>query len=166
MSEIPDGWVPIPHGVEPDVAHTVAQALLAQASAVLPGFIHDDEAERQTIWAITRPPISVRTRARLWHLLGPTATGTIVDLSIEDDVGSLEARSGGPFRFAHLVRTFSTTEGLTTLSIVAPSLDDAPAMLLRSQHVVGNSVHIADVLDADAALIGRVIDDIVDIVRG
>jgi len=166
LDDLPLGWVPIPHAVDAQVAPAMAQDLLAVAAKRFPGLVVDDTALAQATAAITRLPVDANTLARVWHLLGRDATGLTADLSVgavEPGV-ELDAYGGGPFNAVHVQRQVLFANGLATLAFVAPDEQDAPLVLLRAQCIVGDRRLVADVLDSDLGLLGRVLDDVTQLV--
>lgn len=162
--EIPPGWLPIPHAVDPEQADVVAAALIRRASETIDGLVDDETARSQAAAAMRRPAIEPSTIGRLWHVLGPGATGLVVDLSVHRGAADLHDRAGAGFAAVHVQRRIDIGDGLATIAIVAPDDEAPPAVLLRAQRVEQGNVLTADVLDTDLGLIGQVVDDVLRLV--
>lgn len=162
--DLPEGWVPIPHAVDPVLAPSLAEDLLAAASAGMPGLVDDAQARALAVSAMVRLPVDDRTFARLWHVLGPSATGLTVDLSTVPAPADWEARAGAGMPSVHVQRRIPLTDGLATIAFIAPDDVAPPAVLLRVQREEAGLVLTADVIDTDLGLIGLVLDDVIGLV--
>lgn len=159
---LPDGWLPTPYGVEESDAVEFAAELTRIAADSLPGFIDGDDARSAMAAAIVRPPVTANTIGRVWHILGPDATGAIVDLSVVEGTASVP---DSPFDFTITQRTVSFSDGRAVLSLVAPTEHVPVAMLLRAQRREGERTLVADVIDA-APVLGLILDDVIALVGG
>lgn len=157
--DLPFGWLGVPFSVEPDEAPSLARALLTSLASASPEVTHTAEAEALTVSAITRLPVRTETQARVWHVLGPHATGLCADLSVTDPIEDLESDIGSPFESVLLQRRFPTDTGVMTLALVAPDVHAQPLLLLRAQRVLEGRRLIADILSDDPGLLGRVAGD-------
>lgn len=159
---LPEGWLPTPFGVDEAEAPALAAALTRIAADTLPGFIDGDDARTAMAATIARAPITPGTIGRVWHVLGPDATGAIVDLSVVESAGSVPDSP-----FAHTVpqRAVVFLEGRAALSLVAPREHVPVAMLLRAQRQDGGRTLVADAIDA-APVLGLVLDDVIALVGG
>jgi len=159
---LPEGWLPTPFGVDEAEAPALAAALTRIAADTLPGFIDGDDARTAMAATIARAPIAAGTVGRVWHVLGPDATGAIVDLSVVESAGSVPASP-----FAHTVpqRSIAFPGGRATLSLVAPREHVPVAMMLRAQRQDGSRTVVADAIDA-AQVLGLILDDVIALVGG
>jgi hypothetical protein len=159
---LPDGWLPTPFGVEQTDSVELAAELTRVAADTLPGFLDGDDARAAMAAAISRPPVTANTMGRVWHVLGPGATGAVVDLSMVEGTASVP---DSPFAVTVPQRTVLFPEGRAVLSLVAPTEHVPVAMLLRAQRRDGERTLVADVIDA-APVLGLVLDDVIALVGG
>lgn len=158
---LPAGWLPIPYGVPPEDAGELAARLVRTAAESMPGFVDGNDAREALAAAMVRPAVSEGAVGRVWHVLGPEATGVIVDLSMA--VGEVP---DSPFPLAVVQKTTVFDGGRAVLSFTAPREQVRVAMLLRVQRREHDRVLVADVLGAHPALVERVLDDVIRIVGG
>ncbi|WP_019181659.1 hypothetical protein [Microbacterium yannicii] len=168
VSGIPDGWVPIPFAVAPEIARDMAAELLAASHAVPDADADVGAAVDNAAAALSRLPVTSGTAARLWHAFGTNPTGLVADLSVEHRAAdTLASAAGAGFAHVDVQRTQELASGgRVTLSVVAPEPDAAVAFLLRVQVPEDGAVRIVDVLDRDLVAIGAVWDDAVAIAEG
>lgn len=159
---LPEGWLSTPFGVDPAEAPELAVTLTRIAADSLPGFIDGEDARTAMTATIARAPISAGTIGRVWHVLGPQATGAIVDLSVVESVGSVP---DSPFAHTVTQRSVAFPGGRATLSLVAPREHVPVAMLLRAQRQDGTRTLVADAIDA-APVLGLILDDVIALVGG
>lgn len=159
---LPEGWLPTPFGVAAADAVGLAAKLTRIAADSLPGFVDGDDARRSMAATIERPPVTAGTVGRVWHVLGPEATGAIVDLSVAEGRASAP---DSPFAFTVPQRSILFPHGRAVLSLVAPTEHTPVAMLLRAQRRDGERTLVADVLDA-APVLGLILDDVIALVGG
>ncbi|GAA2918985.1 hypothetical protein JOD62_000204 [Microbacterium keratanolyticum] len=157
--DLPFGWLAVPFSVDPSEAPALARALLTSLASASPEVMHTPEAEELMVAAITRLPVRSETQARVWHVLGPDATGLSADLSVADPIDDLESDIGSPFKSVLLQRRFPTDTGVMTLALVAPDVHAQPLLLLRAQRVLEGRRLIADILSDDPGFLGRVAGD-------
>ncbi len=168
MSSLPPGWLPIPFALSTQAAREVAPELLA-ASGAEPGEQADLAAATvNAAAAMSRLPVTEAVVARLWHAFGPTATGLVADLSVEQRASSTldDAAGAGLPRVDVQRRVVLDDGGLVTLAVVAPASGDDVAFLLRVQVPAEGAVCVVDVLDRDLRALGVVWDDAIEIARG
>lgn len=161
---VPHAWLPVPFAVADADAAAVADTLLSEAAASLPGLVNDEQARALAAEVITRLPVHETVMARMWHALGPDATGIIADLSIAPTPQDLESRFAAGFPVAQLQRRIPLDQGLATISFVAPDEQSPRAVLLRVQRVEADQILTVDVLHADLGLIALVLDDVIRMV--
>jgi hypothetical protein len=168
VSGIPDGWMPIPFAVAPEIARDMAAELLAASHAVPDADADVGAAVDNAAAALSRLPVTSGTAARLWHAFGTNPTGLVADLSVEHRAAdTLAGAAGAGFAHVDVQRTQELESGgRVTLSVVAPEPDAAVAFLLRVQVPEDGAVRIVDVLDRDLVAIGAVWDDAVAIAEG
>lgn len=159
---LPEGWLSTPFGVDPAEAPELAATLTRIAADALPGFIDGHDARAAMATTIARAPIAAGTVGRVWHVLGPEATGAVVDLSVAE---SSEPVPDSPFAHTVPQRTVAFPEGRAALSLVAPREHLPVAMLLRAQRRDGDRTLVADAIDA-APVLGLILDDVVTLVGG
>ncbi|QMU97090.1 hypothetical protein FVO59_07515 [Microbacterium esteraromaticum] len=159
---LPEGWLPTPFGVHEADAARFAAELSRIAAESFPGFIDGDEARGAVAAVIARPRATASTIGRVWHVLGPQATGAVVDLSIAEETDPVP---DSPFEFSIPQRIWQFDGGRAVLSMVAPREGVPMAMVLRAQRVDGARTLIADVFDEPAAL-GVILDDVITLVGG
>lgn len=160
---LPEGWLQIPYGIDPAHAGEAATELTRAAAETFPGFTDGDEAREATVAAITRPPVTEQIVGRVWHVLGPEATGVFADLSVAKGV---DVAPDSPFPFCIVQKTISFDGGRAVLSFTAPREHVPAALLLRVQRAEVSRTLIADVIGPHPALMDRVIDDLIRIVGG
>jgi hypothetical protein len=148
--------------VPEDEAPVLAAELTGLAAQTLPGFIDGDEARSAMAEAIARAPVGPGVVGRVWHVLGPDATGAVVDLSV---VEGSTAVPDSPFPLSLPQRTVVFDGGRAVLSLTAPRERVPPAMLLRAQRRDGDRTLIADVIAAPPVL-GVILDDVISLVGG
>lgn len=159
---LPEGWLPTPFGVnEADVAQFAAD-LSRIAAESFPGFIDGDEASGAVAAVIARPRATSGTIGRVWHVLGPDATGAVVDLSVAEETASVP---DAPFELSIPQRTWQFDGGRAVLSLVAPREGVPMAMVLRAQRADGARTLIADVFE-EPAVLGLILDDVISLVGG
>jgi hypothetical protein len=159
---LPEGWLPIPFGVEDAEVAGLAAELTRVAAETMPGFMDGDEARSAMAAAISRPPLTADVLGRVWHVLGPAATGAVADLSI---AGATASVPDSPLALSVPQRTVRFADGRAVLSLVAPRENVHVAMLLRAQRRDGERTLVADVIDT-AAVLGLVLDDVISLVGG
>lgn len=159
---LPEGWLSTPFGVDPAEAPELAATLTRIAADSLPGFIDGEDARTAMTATIARAPISPGTIGRVWHVLGPQATGAIVDLSV---VESNDSVPESPFAHTVTQRSVAFPGGRATLSLVAPREHVPVAMLLRAQRQDDTRTLVADAIDA-APVLGLILDDVIALVGG
>ncbi|MBO9625949.1 MAG: hypothetical protein J7484_06210 [Microbacterium sp.] len=128
------------------------------AAEELPGFVDGDEARTAMAAAISRPPVTNDVIGRVWHVLGPEATGAVVDLSVGGAADS-------PLPHSLPQRTVPFEGGRAVFSLVAPRERAVPALLLRVQRTDGERTLIADAIESPAVL-GMILDDVITLVGG
>lgn len=157
---LPEGWIPTPFGVaDSDVAELAARLSRAAAES-FPGFVDCEESRNAVAKVIAWPRATETTVGRVWHMLGPDATGAVADLSIVEDATSVP---DSPFEFTLPQRTWSFDGGHAALSLVAPLMGVPKAVMLRAQRRDGTRVLVADVF-GDLPLLGLVLDDVIALV--
>lgn len=162
IDALPDGWLPMPFGVDEADSIEFAAELSRIAADALPGFVDGDDARSAMAAAIVRPPVSANTVGRVWHVLGPGATGAVVDLSSVEGTASV---ADSPFAYTVPQRTVLFADGRAVLSLVAPSEHVPVAMLLRAQRRDGERTLVADAIET-APVLGLILDDMISLVGG
>lgn len=162
--DLPFGWLSVPFGVDPQAAGPLATALLRTLAAESPAIAHTAESEALATAAITRLPVRADTAARVWHALGPDATGLYADLAVAEPLEDPDGDVGSPFGAVLLQRRYPLDHGSMTLALVAPDEHASPLLLLRAQRTAGGRRLIADVLTDDPGLAGRVLHDVAALV--
>lgn len=161
--DLPEGWLPTPYGVDEAEAPQLAATLTRIAVETLQGFEASDEATAAMTATIARLPVTSRVIGRVWHALGPSATGAIADLSIIEGVAEVP---DSPFAHTIPQKTVLFEGGRAVLSFVAPAEHVRVGMLLRAQRREGGRVLVADVVGADAAVLGMILNDVIALVGG
>jgi len=159
---LPPGWLPTPFGVPERDAAELAAELVRIAAESLPGFVDCDEARSAMASAVARPPVATGTVGRVWHVLGPGATGAVADLSVME---STESILESPFNLSIPQRTWRFSGGRAILSLVAPREHVPVRMMLRALRRDGDRTLIADVID-DPAVLGLIREDVIALVGG
>ena len=161
--DLPEGWMPTPFGVEEAEAPQLAAELTRIAAETLPGFEPSEEATAALAATITRLPVTSQVIGRVWHALGTSATGAIADLSVVEGVAEVP---DSPFAHTIPQKTVPFEAGKAVLSLVAPAEHVRVGMLLRAQRREGDRVLVADVVGANASVLGLVLDDVIALVGG
>ncbi|MBY6060039.1 hypothetical protein [Microbacterium esteraromaticum] len=159
---LPEGWLPTPFAVNEADAAQFAMDLCRIAAESFPGFIDGAEAHDAVATVITRAPVTSTTVGRVWHVLGPDATGAVVDLSVAENTASVP---DSPFKLSIPQREWQFGGGRAMLSLVAPREGVRMAMALRAQRADGTRTLIADILD-EPAVLGLILDDVISLVGG
>lgn len=161
--DLPEGWLPTPYGVDETEAAPLAATLTRIAAETLEGFEASEEATVAMAATIARLPVTSGVIGRVWHALGPSATGAIADLSIVEGVAEVP---DSPFAHTIPQKTVPFEGGKAVLSFVAPAEHVHVGLLLRAQRREGDRVLVADVVGADASVLGMILDDVIALVGG
>ncbi|WP_336645007.1 hypothetical protein [Microbacterium sp. USHLN186] len=159
---LPEGWLPVPFGVDEGEATALAADLSRAAAESFPGFVDGEEARSAIARVVAQPRATSSTIARVWHVLGPGATGATADLSVAEQAGPVP---DSPFPLSLPQRTWHFDAGCAVLSLVAPREGMPMAMGLRARRSDGSRTLIADVL-GEPAVLGLVLDDVIALVGG